>query len=128
MFEGGLVCKLIEVCEKVFWVVKVFGVDDIIDIVVLCVLMLKFLSIVCGLVVVVDGVVVGCGYVGDGNVYMVIVCKDLEKKKKFMIDIFVFVMELGGVIFGEYGVGWVKIGYFFELEDLVKISFMCCIK
>ncbi len=55
-------------------------------------------------------------------------CKDPEKKKKLMTDIFALAMELGGAISGEHGIGRAKASYFVELEDPVKVDLMRRIK
>ncbi|REZ57785.1 FAD-linked oxidase C-terminal domain-containing protein, partial [Mycobacterium tuberculosis] len=128
VLEGGSARKLIEAREKAFWAAKALGADDIIDTVVPRASMPKFLSTARGLAAAADGAAVGCGHAGDGNVHMAIACKDPEKKKKLMTDIFALAMELGGAISGEHGVGRAKTGYFLELEDPVKISLMRRIK
>lgn len=108
VLEGGSARKLIEAREKAFWAAKALGADDIIDTVVPRASMPKFLSTARGLAAAADGAAVGCGHAGDGNVHMAIACKDPEKKKKLMTDIFALAMELGGAISGEHGVGGPK--------------------
>lgn len=103
VLEGGSARKLIEAREKAFWAAKALGADDIIDTVVPRASMPKFLSTARGLAAAADGAAVGCGHAGDGNVHMAIACKDPEKKKKLMTDIFALAMELGGAISGEHG-------------------------
>jgi len=61
-------------------------------------------------------------------VHLAIMCKDPEKKKKLLTDIFALAMELGGAISGEHGLGRAKAPYFLELEDPVKIDLMRRIK
>jgi glycolate oxidase len=128
VLEGGSARKLIEAREKAFWTAKAIGADDIIDTVVPRGAMPKFLSAVRGLATAAGAGAAGCGHAGDGNVHLAIICKDPEKKKKLMTDIFALAMELGGAISGEHGLGRAKTPYFLELEDPVKISLMRRIK
>ncbi|SON62155.1 putative FAD-linked oxidoreductase [Mycobacterium simulans] len=128
VLEGGSARKLIEAREKAFWAAKALGADDIIDTVVPRAAMPKFLATARGLASSAGGAAVGCGHAGDGNVHMAIVCKDPDKKKKLMTDIFALAMELGGAISGEHGLGRAKTPYFLELEDPAKIALMRRIK
>src|SRR5271166_5515185 len=128
ILEGGSARKLIEAREKAFWTAKAIGADDIIDTVVPRAAMPKFLSTARGLAAAAGGGAAGCGHAGDGNVHLAIMCKDPEKKKKLMTDIFALAMELGGAISGEHGIGRAKASYFVELEDPVKVDLMRRIK
>jgi glycolate oxidase len=128
VLEGGSARKLIEAREKAFWTAKAIGADDIIDTVVPRGSMPKFLAAARGLAAAAGGAAAGCGHAGDGNVHLAIICKDPEKKKKLMTDIFALAMELGGAISGEHGLGRAKTPYFLELEDPVKIDLMRRIK
>ncbi|GAB7145841.1 FAD-binding oxidoreductase [Mycobacterium riyadhense] len=128
VLEGGSARKLIEAREKAFWAAKALGADDIIDTVVPRAAMPKFLATARGLASAAGGAAVGCGHAGDGNVHMAIVCKDPDKKKQLMTDIFTLAMELGGAISGEHGLGRAKTPYFLQLEDPAKIALMRRIK
>jgi glycolate dehydrogenase FAD-linked subunit len=128
VLEGGSARKLIEAREKAFWTLKAVGADDLIDTVVPRSAMPKFIATARGLATAAGGVAVGCGHAGDGNVHLAIICKDPEKKKKLMTDIFALAMELGGAISGEHGLGRAKTPYFLKLEDPAKISLMRRIK
>jgi glycolate oxidase len=128
VLEGGSARKLIEAREKAFWTAKAIGADDIIDTVVPRGSMPKFLATVRGLAAAAGGGAAGCGHAGDGNVHLAIICKDPEKKKKLMTDIFALAMELGGAISGEHGLGRAKTPYFLHLEDPAKINLMRRIK
>ncbi|CAM4090267.1 putative FAD-linked oxidoreductase [Mycobacterium basiliense] len=128
ILEGNSARKLIEAREKAFWAAKAAGADDIIDTVVPRASMPKFLSTARGLATSAGGAAIGCGHAGDGNVHMAIVCKDSERKKLLMTEIFALAMELGGAISGEHGVGRAKVPYFVDLEDPVKIGLMRRIK
>jgi len=128
VLEGASARKLIEAREKAFWTAKAIGADDVIDTVVPRGSMPKFLSAARGLATAAGAGAAGCGHAGDGNVHLAIMCKDPEKKKKLLTDIFALAMELGGAISGEHGLGRAKAPYFLELEDPVKIDLMRRIK
>ena len=128
VLEGASARNLIEAREKAFWTVKAIGADDIIDTVVPRGAMPKFLAAARGLATAAGAGAAGCGHAGDGNVHLAIICKDPEKKKQLLTDIFALAMELGGAISGEHGLGRAKAPYFLELEDPVKIDLMRRIK
>jgi glycolate oxidase len=128
VLEGASARKLIEAREKAFWTLKAVGADDLIDTVVPRSAMPKFIATARGLATAAGGAAVGCGHAGDGNVHLAIICKDPEKKKKLMTDIFALAMELGGAISGEHGLGRAKTPYFLKLEDPAKIDLMRRIK
>jgi glycolate oxidase len=128
VLEGASARKLIEARENAFWTLKAVGADDLIDTVLPRAAMPKFLAAARGLAAAAGGGAVGCGHAGDGNVHLAIMCKDPEKKKKLMTDIFTLAMELGGAISGEHGLGRAKTPYFLQLEDPAKIDLMRRIK
>jgi glycolate oxidase len=128
VLEGASARKLIEARENAFWTLKAVGADDLIDTVLPRAAMPKFLAAARGLAAAAGGGAVGCGHAGDGNVHLAIMCKDPEKKKKLMTDIFALAMELGGAISGEHGLGRAKTPYFLQLEDPAKIDLMRRIK
>jgi glycolate oxidase len=128
VLEGASARKLIEARENAFWTLKAVGADDLIDTVLPRAAMPKFLAAARGLAAAAGGAAVGCGHAGDGNVHLAIMCKDPEKKKKLMTDIFTLAMELGGAISGEHGLGRAKTPYFLQLEDPAKIDLMRRIK
>ncbi|MEE6179422.1 FAD-binding oxidoreductase [Mycobacterium sp. 050134] len=128
VLEGGSARKLIEAREKAFWTAKAIGADDIIDTVVPRGSMPKFLATARELASTAGGAAAGCGHAGDGNVHLAILCKDPEKRKKLMADIFALAIELGGAISGEHGLGRAKTPYFLKLEDPAKVALMHRIK
>ena len=128
VLEGGSARKLIEAREKAFWTPKAIGADDIIDTVVPRGAMPKFLGAGGAWRRPPAVARLGCGHAGDGNVHLAILCKDPEKKKQLMTDIFALAMELGGAISGEHGIGRAKAPYFVELEDPAKVELMRRIK
>ena len=128
VLEGGSARKLIEARENAFWTLKAMGADDLIDTVVPRGAMPKFLAAARGLAAAAGGAAAGCGHAGDGNVHLAIFCKDPDKKKKLLTDIFALAMELGGAISGEHGLGRAKSPYYLKLEDPAKVELMRRIK
>jgi glycolate oxidase len=128
VLEGASARNLIEAREKAFWTMKAVGADELIDTVVPRGAMPKFISAAKDMAATADAVAVGCGHAGDGNVHLAIFCKEPEKKKKLLTDIFALAMELGGAISGEHGLGRAKTPYFLKLEDPVKVDLMRRIK
>ncbi|MEU3625942.1 FAD-binding oxidoreductase [Amycolatopsis coloradensis] len=128
VLDGSSARKLIEAREKAFWTAKSVGADDIIDVVVPRSAMPEFLRRSREMALSRESGALGCGHAGDGNVHLAIFCKDQEKRKKLLADIFALGMELGGAISGEHGLGKAKSGYFLDLEDPAKIALMRRIK
>ncbi len=128
VLEGGSARKLIEAREKAFWTAKSVGADDVIDVVVPRAAMPEFLRRTREMALSREAGALGCGHAGDGNVHLAIFCKDPEKRKKLLTDIFALGMELGGAISGEHGLGQTKSEYFLELEDPAKVALMRRIK
>ncbi|GAB3715057.1 FAD-binding oxidoreductase [Amycolatopsis oliviviridis] len=128
VLEGSSARKLIEAREKAFWTAKAAGADDVIDVVVPRSAMPEFLRRSREMALSREAGALGCGHAGDGNVHLAIFCKDPEKRKRLLTDIFALGMELGGAISGEHGLGKAKSGYFLDLEDPAKIALMRRIK
>ncbi|MFI6306289.1 FAD-binding oxidoreductase [Amycolatopsis thailandensis] len=128
VLEGGSARKLIEAREKAFWTAKAAGADDVIDVVVPRSAMPEFLRRSREMALSREAGALGCGHAGDGNVHLAIFCKDPEKRKQLLTDVFALGMELGGAISGEHGLGKAKSGYFLDLEDPAKIALMRRIK
>ncbi|HET6288078.1 MAG TPA: FAD-linked oxidase C-terminal domain-containing protein, partial [Amycolatopsis sp.] len=128
VLEGNSARRLIEAREKAFWTAKSVGADDIIDVVVPRSAMPEFLRKAREMALSRESGALGCGHAGDGNVHLAIFCKDPDKRKQLLTDIFALGMELGGAISGEHGLGRTKSGYFLELEDPAKIALMRRIK
>lgn len=128
VLDGSSARKLIEARERAFWTAKAVGADDLIDTVVPRGAMPKFLAAARGLAAAAGAAVLGCGHAGDGNVHLAVICKDTEKRKQLMTDIFALAMELGGAISGEHGLGRAKTSYFVQLEDPAKVDLMRRIK
>lgn len=128
VLEGGSARKLIEARERAFWTAKAMGADDIIDTVVPRSAMPDFLAKAREIAAAAGGAAAGCGHAGDGNVHMVIFCKDPEIRSTIMFDILELAMRMGGAISGEHGLGTAKKPYFLKLEDPVKLELLHRIK
>jgi glycolate oxidase len=128
VLDGSSARKLIEAREKAFWTAKSLGADDVIDVVVPRAAMPEFLNKARELSLAAEAGAIGCGHAGDGNVHLVIFCKNPEKRHKLLHDIFSAGMALGGAISGEHGIGHTKKKHFLELEDPVKVELMRRIK
>ncbi|WP_020670590.1 FAD-binding oxidoreductase [Amycolatopsis nigrescens] len=128
VLEGGSARQLIEAREKAFWTAKSVGADDVIDVVVPRSAMPGFLAKARELATAAEGGALGCGHAGDGNVHLGIFCKDPDRRRKLLHDIFAEGMAVGGAISGEHGLGNAKTEHFLELEDPAKIELMRRIK
>lgn len=128
VLEGGSARKLIEAREKAFWTAKSAGADDVIDVVVPRSEMPRFLDTVRKLATAAESGAIGCGHAGDGNVHLAIFCKDPERRRKLLHDIFAAGVAAGGAISGEHGIGKAKKDPFLALEDPAKIALLRRIK
>jgi glycolate oxidase len=120
--------QLIDAREKVFWVAKANGADDIVDIVVPRAAVAELMAKVADVASIHQSWVAGCGHAGDGNVHLSVFQPDPEQRSKVLRALFEAGMALGGAISGEHGIGTTKRRYFLELEDPVKIDLMRRIK
>ena len=120
--------RLIDAREKVFWVAKAAGIDDIVDVVVPRAAVAEYMRKVSESAERRGTRVAGCGHAGDGNVHLSVVEPDAERRHSVMRELFELGMSHGGVISGEHGIGNTKKKYFLELEDPVKVALMRRIK
>jgi len=120
--------QLIEAREKVFWVAKANGADDIVDIVVPRSTIPDFMAKVAEIGQTHQSLIAGCGHAGDGNIHLSVFQPDPEQRYKVMRGLFETGMALGGAISGEHGVGKEKKRYYLELEDPTKVDLMRRIK
>lgn len=99
--------------RKIGEFVKLYFVYKEEDMVVFWFELLKLLCKVKELLVWYGFIFVCYGYVGDGNLYVNIIkgsMSDEKWNKDFLLviwEFFVEVVKLGGIIFGEYGIGLV---------------------
>jgi glycolate oxidase len=120
--------QLIAAREKVFFVAKAAGSDDIIDAVLPRAAIPDYLAEVAVLGSQYGALVTGCGHVGDGNVHLSVFQPDDEKRHDLIRSIFQAAIAAGGAISGEHGIGTEKLSYFLELSDPVALDLMRSIK
>lgn len=120
--------KLLDAREKAFWVAKMHGADDILDVVVPRARMPEYLTEVAKIASENVSLIAGCGHAGDGNVHLSVFQKDPEALHRTMRSVLAAGTSLGGAVSAEHGIGREKKGYFAELEDPKKIELMRAIK
>ncbi|HWF16542.1 MAG TPA: FAD-linked oxidase C-terminal domain-containing protein [Acidimicrobiales bacterium] len=119
---------LIEARERLFFVTKASGADDIIDAVIPRAAIPDYLARVAELGAAHETFVTGCGHVGDGNVHLALFQPDVATRKVITEEIFRVAMEAGGAISGEHGLGTEKMPYFLEMADPAALELMRSIK
>jgi glycolate oxidase len=119
---------LIVARERLFFVTKAAGADDILDAVIPRAAIPDYLARVAELGNAHGSFVTGCGHVGDGNVHLGVFQPDPEKRKALTRDILRTAIEAGGAISGEHGIGTEKVPYFLETEDPAALELMRSIK
>jgi glycolate oxidase len=119
---------LIVARERLFFVTKAAGADDIIDAVIPRAAIPGYLATVAELAGTHDAFVSGCGHVGDGNVHLALFQGDPEKRKALTREIFRTALAAGGAISGEHGIGTEKMPYFLEMQDAAALGMMRAIK
>jgi len=120
--------SLIEARERLFFVTKAAGADDIIDAVIPRAAIPDYLARVAELAEAHQTFVSGCGHVGDGNVHLGVFQPDTEKRKALTREIFLLAVDMGGAVSGEHGVGTEKAPYFLETADPAALELMRSIK
>ncbi|MGD0381608.1 MAG: FAD-linked oxidase C-terminal domain-containing protein [Acidimicrobiales bacterium] len=120
--------QLISAREKLFFVGKASGMDDIIDLVVPRAAIPKYMAAVAAVGQEHGALLTGCGHVGDGNVHLSVFQPDPQRRTEVMRAVFRAGLDLGGAISGEHGIGTEKKKYFLEFEDPVKVELMRAIK
>ncbi len=113
----GAATRLIEARERMFWVAKNFGANEIVDIVVPRSQVPGFLDAATRLAQRYEAQITGCGHVGDGNVHLSVFLADSDQRASLMRDLFVRGLELGGAISGEHGIGRDKQAHYLALTD-----------
>jgi glycolate oxidase len=116
--------RLIEARERLFWVSKELGANEIVDIVVPRSTVPKFLEEVQRIAGRYEAFIGGCGHVGDGNVHLSVFLADDERRARLLRELFTFGLELGGQISGEHGIGLDKQDHYLALTDpaIVKLQ------
>jgi glycolate oxidase len=120
--------SLIEARERLFFVTKAAGADDIIDAVIPRAAIPDYLARVAEVAAAHETFVSGCGHVGDGNVHLGVFQPDAEKRKALTREIFRVAVDMGGAVSGEHGVGTEKAPYFLETADPAAVELMRSIK
>jgi glycolate oxidase len=119
---------LIVARERLFFVTKAAGADDIIDAVIPRAAIPDYLATVAELAGTHGAFVSGCGHVGDGNVHLAVFQADPEKRRALTREIFRTAVDAGGAISGEHGIGTEKMSYFLEMLDPAALGLMRAIK
>ncbi|MEO9180777.1 MAG: FAD-binding oxidoreductase [Acidimicrobiales bacterium] len=116
--------QLIEARERLFWVTKESGANEIVDLVVPRSTVPAFLDEVGRIAKRHEALIAGCGHVGDGNVHLSVYLPDDNKRERLMREFFVYGLKLGGQISGEHGIGRDKQAHYLALTDpaLVKLQ------
>lgn len=120
--------QLISAREKLFFVGKASGMDDIIDLVVPRAAIPQYMTAVAEVGQEHGALLTGCGHVGDGNVHLSVFQPDPQRRTEVLRAVFRAGLDLGGAISGEHGIGKEKKKYFLEFEDPVKVELMRAIK
>ena len=120
--------SLVSARERVFFVAKALGADDIVDTVVPRSEIPALLARAAQLGDQHGAIISGCGHVGDGNVHLSVFQPDARRRHELLEALFRAARDLGGAVSGEHGIGTEKRSYFQELEDPAKISLMRRIK
>ncbi|HEX3796205.1 MAG TPA: FAD-linked oxidase C-terminal domain-containing protein [Acidimicrobiales bacterium] len=120
--------QLIAARERVFFVAKAAGADDIIDAVVPRAAIPGYMAHVAELAGAAGALVTGCGHVGDGNVHLSVFLPDADRRHQLIRAIFDAALATGGAISGEHGIGTEKLSYFLDTQDPVNLTMMRGIK
>jgi glycolate oxidase len=128
VLEGAAASELITAREKVFWLSKAAGANDIIDVVVPRSSVPKFLDEVSALAERYGAYVAGCGHVGDGNVHLSVFQPDDVVREEFLLALFRVGVGLGGAISGEHGLGVDKSTAYLALTDPALVELQRRIK
>jgi glycolate oxidase len=128
VLEGAAATQLIEARERVFWLTKSAGANEIIDVVVPRSSVPAFLEDVGELATRYGAFVAGCGHVGDGNVHLSIFQPDDEKRDALLLELFRAGLARGGAVSGEHGLGIDKRGPYLALADPALVELQRKIK
>jgi len=119
---------LIVARERLFFITRASGADDIIDAVVPRAAIPAYLAKTAELAAAHGAFVTGCGHVGDGNVHLAVFLSDPDKRHALELDILRSAVDFGGAVSGEHGIGTAKLDFYTELEDPAKLELMRAIK
>jgi len=119
---------LIEARERLFWVSKASGANDILDVVVPRSKVPTFMNDVRALAEEHGAYVGGCGHVGDGNVHLSVFLPDDEKRGILLQALFGAGIALGGAVSGEHGIGRDKQQAFLSFSSPQSLAMQRSIK
>lgn len=119
VIEGKHAAELVSARERIFWVAKAAGANDLVDTVVPRARMPRFLLDVRRLAEESGSLVSACGHVGDGNVHLSVFQPDPVKRDHLVTAITAAGLALGGSISGEHGIGRAKEALWEEFTDPV---------
>jgi glycolate oxidase len=128
VLEGASASQLIQARERVFWLTKAAGANDILDIVVPRSSVPRFLDEVSAIAQRHESFVAGCGHVGDGNVHLSVFQPDEAKREALELELFRAGVALGGAVSGEHGIGIDKRGPYLTLADPALVELQRKIK
>jgi glycolate oxidase len=128
VLEGAPATQLIQARERMFWVSKAAGANEIIDVVVPRSTVPVFLEKVKALGDEYGAYIPGCGHVGDGNVHLSIFLPDDDKREELLLQLFQAGIELGGAVSGEHGLGLDKRDVYLALTDPALVDLQRRIK
>lgn len=117
VLNEGEAVRLIEARERMFWVTKEAGANEIVDIVVPRSSVPAFLEETVRIGARHDAVITGCGHVGDGNVHLSVYLHDDDERSRLMRELFECGLSFGGQISGEHGIGLDKQAHYLALTD-----------
>lgn len=117
VLSTGVAARLIEARERVFWVSKAAGANDIVDVVVPRSKVTRLLADVAVLAERYGAFIPGCGHVGDGNVHLSVYLADDDAREALLRELYALGLDLGGQISGEHGLGRDKAGHYRALTD-----------
>ena len=122
VLPAGAATRLIEARERVFWVSKAAGADELIDVVVPRSKVPQFLEAASDIAQRHHAFIAGCGHVGDGNVHLSVFQPDDAERQALLMELFAYGIELGGQVSGEHGIGRDKQAPFLALSDAALIG------
>ncbi|HTT59019.1 MAG TPA: FAD-linked oxidase C-terminal domain-containing protein [Acidimicrobiales bacterium] len=128
VLEGSPATQLIQARERIFWLTKAAGANEIIDVVVPRSTVPTFLETVKVLGDKYGAFIPGCGHVGDGNVHLSVYLPDDDQREKLLLELFRAGVDLGGAVSGEHGLGLDKRDAYLALTDPALVDLQRRIK
>ena len=114
--------RLIEARERVFWVSKAAGANEIIDVVVPRSRVPDFLERASEIATRHGAFIAGCGHVGDGNIHLSVYQPDDAARHTLLHELFAAGVALEGQVSGEHGLGRDKQPYYLDLADPAVVA------